>query len=215
MKQRLPMVAAGGAILVAFLIGILWIRDQLSKPIPKGPEKVQVVNVVRPPPPPPKEEPPPPPPEMEEEVEVPEPTETPDEQVADSPEPPAGDLLGLDADGIAGGDAFGLAARRGGRSILAGGGGGGGDRYYFSAVENALRDRLSGVEELRRANYEIPAALSFDGNGCVRLVTLESSTGDEDRDALLREQVEGICVDDERTAKRMASQTIRLRIASR
>jgi TonB family protein len=43
---------------------------------------------------------------------------------------PAGDTLGLDSEGRAGSDAFGLVARRGGRSILAGGGGsgkGGGD----------------------------------------------------------------------------------------
>ncbi|HVP77594.1 MAG TPA: TonB family protein [Thermodesulfobacteriota bacterium] len=42
---------------------------------------------------------------------------------------PAGDTLGLDAEGRAGSDAFGLVARKGGRSILAGGGSGkgGGD----------------------------------------------------------------------------------------
>ncbi|WP_052700215.1 hypothetical protein [Methylocucumis oryzae] len=83
------------------------------------------VNSIAPPPPPKVEKPPEP--EVKNEVEQPEPEpEEPLPDVAD--EPPPGDL-GLDAEGTAGSDGFGLAARKGGRGLL--GGGGGGDPYAW------------------------------------------------------------------------------------
>ena len=42
---------------------------------------------------------------------------------ADNDNTPAGDKLGLDAEGGAGNDAFGLVGKKGGRSLLAGGNG--------------------------------------------------------------------------------------------
>src|SRR5512134_2417325 len=76
---------------------------------------VQEVKILRAPPPPPPEEPPPPPPE---EVDVPEPEPQPEPTPSD--EPPPGEL-GLDAEGAAGSDGFGLAARPGGRDLVGSG----------------------------------------------------------------------------------------------
>lgn len=213
--KRLPMALAGTAILAFFGLIAFWISEQLSKPLPKPADTPQIVNVVRPPPPPPpEEEPPPPPPEIEEEVEIPEETEALEEEVAQSDEPPPGDL-GLDADGVAGEDAFGLKARKGGRSLLDSAGGGG-DRFLFGEVQDVLVDRLSQVPELREENYELNNVLvGFDDRGCIRELRLDRGTGDAQRDALLRESVQGVCMENRRTAERVASKKLRLRIASR
>ena len=91
------------------------------------------MQVFRPPPPPPPkiEEPPPPPPP--EEVKLPDP-----EPVADAPDVP--DMpgpLGLDADGVAGSDAFGLVGRHGGNDLI---GGDGRYRSYANHVKDAVLD---------------------------------------------------------------------------
>jgi hypothetical protein len=207
------MLFVGAAIVTVFGVLVAVVIDTLSRPVPPPQSNVQQVTVFRPPPPPPPpEEPPPPPPEVEEEIETPEEPESLEEEVADA-EPPPGDLLGLDADGVAGSDAFGLAARKGGRSLLAGGGGGNG--YLFGRVERAIQERLADVSELRAAVYEVPAHVSFGADGCIEDVSLETSTGDRERDRLLRSSVTGVCVEDVATKERLASRSVKLRIASR
>jgi protein TonB len=212
-KRRNPMVFAAVGIVAFFGVLVTLVVMQLSKPaLPPKPEVQQVV-VFRPPPPPPPEEepPPPPPPEVEEEIETPEEDAPPEEEVADA-EPPPGDL-GLDADGVAGSDAFGLVGRKGGRGITAGGGGS--DRYYFGRVEKAIQERLAEVTDLRAAVYEVPAAISFGRDGCIEDVALRRSTGDSGRDDLLMASVTGVCVQDSQTAEKLASRTVNLKIASR
>ncbi|MEO0972663.1 MAG: energy transducer TonB [Pseudomonadota bacterium] len=207
------MLIAGGAVIAVFLVLVLAVVNSLSKPIPKAP-KAQEVIVFRPPPPPPPppEEPPPPPPEIEEEVEVPEEVDSPEPELADSDEPPPGELLGLDADGVAGADGFGLVGRKGARGLIEGGGGGG-DRYVFGRVERALQDSLAQSQDLRSQPYQVPAVLDFGADGCVRRARLRESTGDANLDALLKDRAESVCVRD--VAGKVGSKSLRLDIRSR
>ncbi|MDY6831135.1 MAG: TonB C-terminal domain-containing protein [Thermodesulfobacteriota bacterium] len=84
--------------------------------------RIQMVTLAPPPPPPEIREKPPEPEVKEEElIEQPQPEETPQDTPDEArDDTPAGDQLGLDADGSAGSDGFGLKANRGGRSILGG-----------------------------------------------------------------------------------------------
>src|SRR5262245_32752854 len=117
LRRYAPMLVIGGAV-ATLALGLVLLIKNLATEETKPAKKVVQVQVFRPPPPPPPEVEPPPP-EIKEEVDVPEP-----EPVVDSPEVPdvpPGEQLGLDAEGVAGADAFGLVGRKGGRDLLAGG----------------------------------------------------------------------------------------------
>lgn len=176
--------AAGGAA-VYFIKGFLE-----SEPSPPK-QVIQQVQLMRPPPPPPPKEEiePPPPPEIEEEVDLPEP-EMVEEMPADDLPPPS-DILGLDADGVAGADGFGLQARRGGRDLLASGSG---SRFnwYAGVLKDDLLDFLSQYRELRERAYDIRLRLWLNGDGSVSRVSLRNSTGDPDLDRELESRLAGL-----------------------
>src|SRR5215470_7935612 len=116
-RRRYLVVIALGLVVSGLGAGaVALVRGFLNSAPPQSKKVVQEIHVIRPPPPPP-DLPPPPPPPPEEEVKLkeppPEPTPTND--------PPPGEQLGLDAQGAAGSDGFGLAARPGGRDLLASG----------------------------------------------------------------------------------------------
>ena len=106
----------GGALIVTLVVlGLVWlIRDMKKDPEQKR-QVAQQVQLIRPPPPPP-EQPPPPPPPPEEKIEEPLPQETPEDAPPDDAAPQ--EQLGLDTEGVAGSDGFGLAARKGGRDLV-------------------------------------------------------------------------------------------------
>src|SRR5271170_3005445 len=105
--KNLPL-AGGGALVLALVVGLVWWIHRFRLTSNDRPVRmVQNIMVIRPPPPPPEDTPPPPPPEkVDEQIPQNEPDPTPDNTPA-----PAADL-GLDADGSAAGDSFGLAARK-------------------------------------------------------------------------------------------------------
>jgi protein TonB len=199
----LGMATAGGA-------AIYFIRQFMDSPAPAPKQVIQEVRLIRPPPPPPEvEPPPPPPPEIEEEVDLPEPEPAPE---TPSDQPPPGELLGLDAEGVAGGDGFGLAARRGGRDLLASGG----DRYawYAGVLKEDLLSFLAENRDLRRRAYSVNVRLWLAGDGAVQRVALASSTGDRELDRTL----EGLLANMERVAEAPPSdlpQPVQIRIVSR
>jgi TonB family protein len=175
------LVLLGAGFLVYLLRGLL----AGSPPAPK--QTVQQISLVQPPPPPP---PPkvekPPEPEMKEEV--PEPEPEPEEVPEELPdlvndEPPAGDLLGLDAEGGAGGDGFGLIGRKGGRGLLSDG-----SRFgsYAGLIKEDIVDALSAASGVRDHGYSVLVKLWIDQSGRVERYELLSSTGDRKTDESLR-----------------------------
>ena len=172
------------AVLLTTTLGsaaVYYIKQFISSPPPVPKKVVQTVQLIRPPPPPPQIEKPPEPPKVEEEK-IPEPEQpTPD---TPSNDPPAGDRLGLDTEGGAGSDAFGLVGNKGGRSLLASGG----DRFawYGSALKDDLLSYLSEHPDIRQRAYSVNVRLWLDGKGGVTRVALSSSTGDHDLDRELQ-----------------------------
>jgi len=118
-QRRLISRFVGAAIGLLLLAGFVWfVHAMMGIKTSKQQRLVQTIQVIRPPPPPPPDQPPPPPPEKTQEQlpkDQPQPTPDQPDQAPDQP-------LGVDAEGSAGGDAFGLAARRGGADLIGGSG---------------------------------------------------------------------------------------------
>jgi protein TonB len=183
------------------------LRHFMAQPPPQLKPVVQQVRLIRPPPPPPEVEPPPP--EVEQ-VDVPEP-ETPDDAPADLP--PASELLGLDAEGVAGADGFGLVGNKGGRDLLASGSGGR-FAWYSGVLKEDLLAFLSDYKELRARRYDVQLKLWLADDGSVNRVDLQTSTGDEELDRELRMRLASLDRVTEAPPDDLP-QPIRLRIVSR
>jgi protein TonB len=187
---------------------VYYIQKFITSPPPQPKKVVQTVQLIRPPPPPPIEKPPEPP--KVEEEKIPEPEQPTPDTPAD--QPPAGDLLGLDAEGGAGSDAFGLIGKKGGRDLLASGG----DRFawYAGVLHDDLLARLSEHPDIRQRAYSVNVRLWLDGKGGVTRVALASSTGDHDLDRELQTLLGGM----EKVAQAPPAdmpQPVQIRIVSR
>jgi protein TonB len=207
LRRRLPALVIGGALLgvmagcVAFVVSLM--DDEV-----KSPKKIVQVQVFRPPPPPPPELEPPPP-EVEEEVELPEPE--PVAEAPDVPDVPAGELLGLDADGVAGSDAFGLVGRKGGRDLI---GGAPTYQWYASRIKDEVLDYLAGRDDVRKSEYSVVVHIWVGGDGRLSKYRLASSSGNADLDRALADALASLSKFDQPPPNDMP-QPVRLRIVSR
>jgi periplasmic protein TonB len=170
---------AGAVFAILLLLGFVWfVHTMMSAKTGKTTRAVQIVQVIRPPPPPPDEPPPPPPPEKSPEPlpkDVPEPT--PEQQPDQAPEQP----LGVDADGSAGGDAFGLAARRGGSDLI-GGTGTAPFAWYTNRMRDTIKDRLSAAPCTKSAKGSLTTRILVGADGHVKQIKLVTSTGNTQLD---------------------------------
>lgn len=209
-KQRLARsvpLLVGGAIVAAVVIGlVLMIRGMGDKP--QGPKRqtAQVVQIVRPPPPPPEQPPPPPP---EEKIEEPLPQDQPEPEQA--PEA-AAEQLGLDADGAAGADGFGLAARRGGRDLV--GSGTGAFVWYTTMLKDAILDSLSEDERIRKGSYQVTVRVWLASDGRVERIRLAGSSGSRELDGAIEQALGRVARVREAPPLEMP-QPVTLRIVSR
>jgi protein TonB len=212
-KSRLlrfgPAIAGVFVTTCAGVAAVAFIRDLIGEPAPATRKVIQEVRLIRPPPPPPEAEPPPPP-EVKEDVPLPEPEAAPVDTPSD--EPPPGETLSLDGDGVAGSDAFGLGAKRGGRSLLSTGG----DRFawYAGQLKEDLVSFLSEHRDIRSRAYSVNVRLWLDGQGAVTRVDLAGSTGDKDLDKQLRDLLASIDHVGEAPPNDMP-QPVKIRIVSR
>lgn len=148
-------------VILLIVLATYFIRGWLSEN--KTSEKkvvAQQITLIAPPPPPP---PPPEPEKIEPEVKEEIPEETP-EAPPESPqdEAPAGQDLGLDSDGGAGSDGFGLIGRKGGTGIGLGKAG-----HYEVSVKEKVIDLISGDEDLRYLAYSGVVTIWMNPNGQV------------------------------------------------
>ena len=209
LRGYLPIAAISLAVITGVgAVGWLFFNamDDSTKPTKK---LIQQVQIIRPPPPPPT--PPPPPPEPEE-VDVPEPEEQEPEQ-ADADQPPAGDQLGLDAEGVAGADGFGLLGRKGGRDLL---GAGSSNQYswYGQILKSDLIDKLAEIRDIRRERYSVVVRLWLAPDGRIQKFKVVTSTGDARLDRDLVAAIESLDRVSEMPPAGLP-QPVRLRIVSR
>lgn len=167
-------VSGLGAGAVAFVRGLLHGAPAPTKKV------VQEIRVIRPPPPPP-DLPPPPPPPPEEKVDVPDPQQK--EDPTPSNEPPPGEQLGLDAEGTAGGDAFGLVGNKGGRDLV--GTGGSAFSWYAGLVKNQILDALGAEQRAKVGAYSVIVRVWVRDDGTIERVRIAQSSGDRERDRMI------------------------------
>jgi protein TonB len=162
----------GGAI--AYIRGIV-----TSAPAPQK-QVVQNIQIIRPPPPPP-DLPPPPPPPPDEKIDVSQPQPQPDP--IPSNEPPPSEQLGLDTEGGAGGDAFGLVGHPGGHGLL--GSGGSAFAWYAGLLKGEIQSQLGDEAKLRSGAYSVIVRIWVRDDGTIDKVQLAQSSGDRERDRLI------------------------------
>jgi protein TonB len=88
----------------------------------------------------------------------------------------------VDAEGTAGSDGFGLAARKGGTGLF---GGGNPYAWYGGIVKNQLVNILSGHDELRRKGYTAIVKIWLKSDGSVERVELSRGSNDAEIDDIL------------------------------
>lgn len=206
--RLLALGAVAGLVLLA--------RDQLRDgrvEVDRFSQRVRLVEL--PPPPPPKKIELPPPEVMVKEAvktEPPDPADSIDDQQA------MDDRLGVDAEGAGAGDAFGLAAKKGGKDLLAtakiGGDGGQGFRYYAAQIERFLERALARDMQLRRGSYSAIVWLWVGPGGSLERYELTRSSGDVAIDARLREALAALS-DLGLPPPQDLPQPVRLRVSSR
>jgi protein TonB len=165
----------GAVFAVMALVGFVWfVQKMMSAKTGKTTRMVETVQIIRPPPPPPPDEPPPPPPPEKSPEPLPkdQPDPTPEQQPDQAPEQP----LGVDADGSAGGDAFGLAARKGGSDLI-GGTGTAPFAWYTNRMRDEIKDRLSAAPCTKAAKGSLATRVVVGADGRVKQIKLTAGTG--------------------------------------
>ncbi|MDO9163875.1 MAG: cell envelope integrity protein TolA [Methylococcaceae bacterium] len=185
--RRLP-VLLGIAFSLLIVLGVWFLKDNFHKP-PQTKKVVQQITMIQPPPPPP------PPPEIkqpepeikEEKIEEPTPDKEPEPAPEEANEPPAAEL-GLDANGTAGSDGFGLAARKGGRSIL-GGTPGSSILWYGGQIKRQVEDNLQNLlndTPAMKNGYSVIVNVWVGPDGRITRGELASGSGKADVDQAIR-----------------------------
>ncbi len=175
--KRFPIILAAVAIALigcfVYYMAVHFMQD--DKPAKK---MVQQVTLIAPPPPPP------PPPEMEPEIEEEQieeevPEEVPEEAMPEEMGEVAGDDLGIDADGTAGSDGFGLVGRKGGRGLLGGG------NSYTQALQAIFTDIINNDDELRYEDYLAIVRIWVNQEGALNRFEVDERSGNEKAQQML------------------------------
>ena len=206
LRRHMPMLV-GAALLVLLAIGVWYLLNNiLNSGGAQSKKVVQQISLIQPPPPPPppKVEEKPPEPPVKEEVKVNEPPPEKNDQA-----PPPGKDLGVDAEGGAGGDSFGLVGRKGGRDLL----GGGRFGWYGNLVKAGVYEALMRDDTARKATYSVVVKVWLSAQGEIQRLELERSTGDADIDASIKRLLPGVRVAEAPPAD--LPQPIKIRIATR
>jgi periplasmic protein TonB len=167
----------GALIVIAAVVAMLLVGRLLHKDKVEQKKMVQQVTILNPPLPPP---PPPPqekPPEVKEEEIPPEEVEeaAPDNAQEEAP----GQDLGVDAEGAAGGDSFGLVGKKGGRGILGGGG-------YEQFVRQEINEFIVEEPRLKHMAYVANVTLQISDSGEFEKFDVELVSGDQEALQILK-----------------------------
>ncbi|MHC1729280.1 MAG: TonB family protein [Syntrophobacteraceae bacterium] len=190
-----------GFVVVGLLGGIGFLVNlMMSEDGPKRKNQVSTVNLLKPPPPPVvKEKPPEPEPEIKKKQEVKEIVDAgpeksrPDEPKSD--DKPPGKQLGVDSEGTAGSDSFGLVGNKGGSALIGGGGGGSSLFQKYGWYNQMLQDELHRrVRKKLDENGGIPKTklqtivqITLDSRGKIKHYQIISSSGDRKMDSAVEE----------------------------
>lgn len=186
-KRSILTARSGSALAVVATLALFgwFVHHVVTSKDTKPKRQTQIVTVIRPPPPPPEEPPPPPPPEKpQEQIAQNEPDPSP------SDEPTPSEQLGLDAEGAAGGDSFGLAARKGGHDLV--GSGGAIFGWYTTRLKDRVTDRLASDPRLRARHFSVAVKVWIEPDGRIREAHIVTGSGNGDLDSAIETAVASI-----------------------
>ena len=180
--------AALGLLAVAVMVAaVLVVMKFISAPAKKSTGIQQIAVLKQPPPPPPKPpEKPPEPPKIKEEVKIDQPKDDPkpaDEKPADD-KPSSDKPLGVDAEGGAGSDGFGLAGNKGGRDYLTTGGGNG--AYYTGLLQRHFFEALSRNRKMLKDEFRVVVKVWLGDDGRVQKADIVSGSGNAQVDDMIQ-----------------------------
>jgi hypothetical protein len=211
--RRVALWLFGLTVLVA---GGLLLRTFLAAPAGKGAGVHHIALINQPPPPPPKppEKPPEPQPKVRDEVKLDEPKALPKPDEPKSPdEKPASDKpLGVDAEGTAGSDGFGLAGNKGGRDLLTTGSGGSG-AYYSGLLQRQFFEALTRNRKVLRDEFRVVVKIWLADDGRVTKADIVTGSGNAQVDDLI--QVTLLDMPPLRDVPPAAMRPIQLRLSNR
>jgi periplasmic protein TonB len=107
-----------------------------------------------------------------------------------SKDPPPSQQLGLDTEGAAGGDAFGLVGNKGGRDITAAGGSA--FAWYAGLLKDAILDQLNEDRKVRSGNYRVTVRAWVRTDGSVDRMEIVRGSGDATRDRAIESDLEHV-----------------------
>ncbi len=199
-----------GIICTVMLVALgLLLKIMLTKTGTVKKPNISQVTLLRPPPPPEIKDKPPEPEILKQEQKVENqiqtPQNAPDNQPADNT-PPGADL-GVDAEGGAGGDGFGLVGKKGGKALTLGGGSGPGGSgtnrlslmtkygWYTSKMQEELkrqvRKRLEQDGGIPKGKLQATVKLVLDAKGTIISYQIIASSGDLKMDEALKVSLPG------------------------
>ena len=178
-----------GVGLVLLMAGAIWLLiTYLSGPSVKPSAIRQIALIKQPPQPPPPKPPekPPEPPKVKEEVKIDQPKDEPkpDEPKAADDKPASDKPLGVDAEGGAGSDGFGLAGNKGGRDFLTTGGGSG--AYYSGLLQRQFYEALSRNRKVVKEEFKVVVRVWLGDDGRVQKADIVSGSGNPKVDDLIQ-----------------------------
>ncbi len=212
-----PMLVVVVLILLLSL-AIYELKDHFKKP-PQAKKLVQQITMIQPPPPPPPmplEQQQPVPEVEEEKIAEPLPEQEP-EPAPEQDERPVAESLGLDADGTAGGDVFGLEGRKGGRSLL-GGSGGSAMLWYGGQIQRQVEEGMQNLladSAAAQADYALIIEIWIGTNGRISRSELAVGTGKPEVDQAIRAALPRLRINTDKPPPGNMPQPIRIRLISR
>jgi protein TonB len=186
-RRYIQLILICATFLMVGVGGFALVRNIVSNAPPPPKQVVQEIHLIRPPPPPPDQPPPPPPPEQEK-VNIPDPQQQPDPTPSNQPPPSAN--LGLDAEGGAGGDAFGLVGNKGGREITASGGSA--FSWYAGLLKDQVLNLLNSDKQVRTGAYRVLLRAWVSQDGTVQKFEILRGSGSAERDRAIQTDLQQI-----------------------
>lgn len=185
--RTVVVVVVALLILAAAIFGLM---KYLEGPQSKAPVVHNIALIKQPPPPAPKPpEKPPEPPKVKEEVKIDQPKDIPKPEQAKTPDdkPAADKPLGLEADGKAGSDSFGLEGRQGGTDLLKSSSGGGGTGAYYSGLlQRQFFEALSRNRKVLGEQFRVVVKVWIADDGKVQKADIVTGSGNAQVDDMIQ-----------------------------
>lgn len=195
--KRFPKGIVIGLMIIIFLAvavgGVVFMRQLLNSAGHKRPRQIQRITLLKPPKPPKiKEKPPQPKLKKEKVIEQRKAAPKPQQKAKADNKPPPGKDLALDAKGSGSGDAFGLKARKGGRSLI-GGGGGTSYGWYTRRIADELQQLvnriLRGKGGFKGRDLKTEIRIKLDEAGRIADFSITIPSGNIELDKAVRQAV--------------------------